>query len=113
MDKLTIRDLSKTSLEALPTEGLENLEILRIENTHTLKTIPSVYNFKVHIENGVVININKLSFSLQYAMSKMTYRSSSNFFFSMKKYIYFFAESQTSMVNTFLSLLCIQISIKT
>lgn len=46
---LIFRDLSKTSIEDLPTEGLQNLEILRIENTHTLKTIPSVYNFKVRI----------------------------------------------------------------
>ncbi|XP_065074942.1 lutropin-choriogonadotropic hormone receptor-like [Ochlerotatus camptorhynchus] len=39
-------DLSGTALEAMPTEGLSELEILRIQNTHSLKTIPSVYNFK-------------------------------------------------------------------
>ncbi|XP_037044628.1 thyrotropin receptor isoform X2 [Bradysia coprophila] len=39
-------DLSGTSIEALPSNGLNSLEILRIQNTHTLKTIPSVYNFK-------------------------------------------------------------------
>ncbi|KAL9694333.1 hypothetical protein quinque_013618 [Culex quinquefasciatus] len=39
-------DLSGTSIEAMPTEGLSDLEELRIQNTHTLKTIPSVYNFK-------------------------------------------------------------------
>lgn len=41
------RDLSSTSIEQLPTEGLHDLEILRIQNTHSLRTIPSVYNFKV------------------------------------------------------------------
>ncbi|XP_055681323.1 lutropin-choriogonadotropic hormone receptor isoform X2 [Lutzomyia longipalpis] len=39
-------DLSSTSLEAIPTDGLGGLEILRIQNTHSLKVIPSVYNFK-------------------------------------------------------------------
>ncbi|GAB0093315.1 lutropin-choriogonadotropic hormone receptor [Sergentomyia squamirostris] len=39
-------DLSSTSLEAIPTNGLGGLEILRIQNTHSLKVIPSVYKFK-------------------------------------------------------------------
>lgn len=43
------RDLSNTSIESMPHSGLEKLEILRIQNTHTLKTIPSVYAFQVSI----------------------------------------------------------------
>ncbi|KAI8120699.1 hypothetical protein FF38_04494 [Lucilia cuprina] len=39
-------DLSSTSLVRLPSAGLQDIEVLRIENTHTLKTIPSIYNFK-------------------------------------------------------------------
>uniref|UniRef100_A0A182NG31 G-protein coupled receptors family 1 profile domain-containing protein n=1 Tax=Anopheles dirus TaxID=7168 RepID=A0A182NG31_9DIPT len=39
-------DLSGTAIEELPTEGLAELEVLRIQHTHSLKTIPSVYNFK-------------------------------------------------------------------
>ncbi|XP_035776703.1 thyrotropin receptor-like isoform X1 [Anopheles albimanus] len=39
-------DLSGTAIEELPTEGLAELEVLRIQNTHSLKTIPSVYNFR-------------------------------------------------------------------
>ncbi|XP_053672544.1 follicle-stimulating hormone receptor [Anopheles nili] len=39
-------DLSGTAIEDLPTEGLGELEVLRIQQTHSLKTIPSVYNFK-------------------------------------------------------------------
>ncbi|XP_037956397.1 follicle-stimulating hormone receptor isoform X2 [Teleopsis dalmanni] len=39
-------DLSSTSLVRLPSVGLQDIEILRIANTHTLKTIPSIYNFK-------------------------------------------------------------------
>ncbi|XP_031619803.1 lutropin-choriogonadotropic hormone receptor-like isoform X2 [Contarinia nasturtii] len=39
-------DLSDTSIEAMPHYGLEKLEVLRIQNTHTLKTIPSVYAFQ-------------------------------------------------------------------
>ncbi|KAE8748517.1 GPA2/GPB5 Receptor, partial [Frankliniella occidentalis] len=38
-------DLSQTSISELPTEGLRHLEELRVENTDTLTTIPSVYNF--------------------------------------------------------------------
>ncbi|KAL9889880.1 leucine-rich repeat-containing G protein-coupled receptor 1 isoform 1-T8 [Glossina fuscipes fuscipes] len=39
-------DLSSTSLIRLPSVGLEDIETLRIQNTHTLKTIPSIYYFK-------------------------------------------------------------------
>ncbi|XP_067644022.1 lutropin-choriogonadotropic hormone receptor isoform X2 [Eurosta solidaginis] len=39
-------DLSATSLVSLPPVGLQDIELLRIENVHTLKTIPSIYNFK-------------------------------------------------------------------
>ncbi|XP_053698826.1 lutropin-choriogonadotropic hormone receptor [Sabethes cyaneus] len=39
-------DLSSTAIEAMPSDGLNDLETLRIQNTHSLKTIPSVYNFK-------------------------------------------------------------------
>lgn len=41
------RDLSGTSIESLPSTGLDKLEELRIQNTQSLKHIPSVYNFKV------------------------------------------------------------------
>lgn len=33
----------------MPHNGLEKLEVLLIQNTHTLKTIPSVYAFKVSV----------------------------------------------------------------
>lgn len=39
-------DLSGTSLEKLPTEGLHELEVIRIQRTHSLKQIPSLYFFK-------------------------------------------------------------------
>ncbi|XP_015047170.2 lutropin-choriogonadotropic hormone receptor [Drosophila yakuba] len=39
-------DLSSTSLVGLPSTGLQNIEALYIQNTHTLKTIPSIYNFR-------------------------------------------------------------------
>jgi hypothetical protein len=41
------RDLSETAITRLPTGGLENLDILRIQDTESLKVIPSVYSFKV------------------------------------------------------------------
>ena len=40
-------DLSSTAIESLPSRGLDSLAELRIQNTHSLKQIPSVYNFKV------------------------------------------------------------------
>ncbi|KAF4524095.1 hypothetical protein B566_EDAN007678 [Ephemera danica] len=39
-------DLSETAITQLPTTGLEELEYLRIEDTQSLKEIPSVYSFK-------------------------------------------------------------------
>lgn len=41
------RDLSNTAITSLPTEGLQNLETLRIEKTPSLKYIPSIYEFQV------------------------------------------------------------------
>lgn len=38
--------MSGTAIEKLPTEGLHELEILKIQNTHSLKQIPSLYFFK-------------------------------------------------------------------
>lgn len=82
-------DLSGTSIEALPSNGLDSLEILRIQNTHTLKTIPSVYNFKVKIQQ----------FYHNFDLSNI------NFSFA--------TESTCSVVNSLISLLCISISIQT
>ncbi|XP_070490490.1 lutropin-choriogonadotropic hormone receptor-like [Chironomus tepperi] len=39
-------DLSSTSIQSLPSIGLDKLEVLRIQNTQSLKQIPSVYMFK-------------------------------------------------------------------
>jgi hypothetical protein len=46
------RDLSETAITRLPTGGLESLDILRIQDTESLKVIPSVYTFKV--SNGYI-----------------------------------------------------------
>ncbi|KAM8706016.1 hypothetical protein ACLKA7_010328 [Drosophila subpalustris] len=43
---ITELDLSSTSLVRLPSAGLQSVEVLYITNTHTLKTIPSIYNFQ-------------------------------------------------------------------
>ncbi|XP_060648906.1 lutropin-choriogonadotropic hormone receptor isoform X1 [Drosophila nasuta] len=43
---ITELDLSSTSLVSLPSAGLQTVEVLYITNTHTLKTIPSIYNFQ-------------------------------------------------------------------
>ncbi|XP_050544068.1 lutropin-choriogonadotropic hormone receptor-like [Daktulosphaira vitifoliae] len=39
-------DLSETSIRQLPTSGLEELDVLKIEHTHTMEVFPSIYNFK-------------------------------------------------------------------
>jgi hypothetical protein len=41
------RDLSITSITHLPTGGLQELDVLRLEDTETLKVFPSIYNFEV------------------------------------------------------------------
>ncbi|XP_016976568.1 lutropin-choriogonadotropic hormone receptor [Drosophila rhopaloa] len=43
---ITALDLSSTSLIGMPSAGLQTIEALYIQNTHTLKTIPSIYNFR-------------------------------------------------------------------
>ncbi|PSN49269.1 Follicle-stimulating hormone receptor [Blattella germanica] len=39
-------DLSETSITHLPTRGLQELEVLRLQDTDTLKVFPSIYNFE-------------------------------------------------------------------
>ncbi|XP_044744562.1 lutropin-choriogonadotropic hormone receptor [Coccinella septempunctata] len=39
-------DLSETSIEELPAKGLDGIEILRIENTPSMKVIPSIYDLE-------------------------------------------------------------------
>ncbi|GFU11583.1 follicle-stimulating hormone receptor [Nephila pilipes] len=46
LDKKFLRDLSETSINYLPTKGLEELEVLRLSDVYPLKVFPSVYHFK-------------------------------------------------------------------
>uniref|UniRef100_A0A8D8WM66 Lutropin-choriogonadotropic hormone receptor n=1 Tax=Cacopsylla melanoneura TaxID=428564 RepID=A0A8D8WM66_9HEMI len=43
---LQLINLSDTAITHLPTQGLASIETLLIQNTFTLKTIPSIYEFK-------------------------------------------------------------------
>lgn len=45
------RDISGTSITMLPAAGLVSLEVLRAENVISMKTIPSIHEFKVIIES--------------------------------------------------------------
>jgi len=44
---LCSRDLSETAISQMPTLGLKELEILRLQDTESLKKFPSIYNFEV------------------------------------------------------------------
>ncbi|KAJ9590047.1 hypothetical protein L9F63_016833, partial [Diploptera punctata] len=46
LKSLQFLDLSETSIIHLPTRGLQELEVLRIQDTETLKVFPSIYNFE-------------------------------------------------------------------
>ncbi|CAH2014451.1 unnamed protein product [Acanthoscelides obtectus] len=46
LKSLRILDLSQSAIKKLPTEGLEDLETLKIEDTPTMQTIPSIYDLK-------------------------------------------------------------------
>ncbi|KAJ9588754.1 hypothetical protein L9F63_017958, partial [Diploptera punctata] len=39
-------DLSETAISQMPTAGLKDLEILRLQDTDSLKMFPSIYNFE-------------------------------------------------------------------
>lgn len=41
------RDLSATSIASLPAYGIDDIETIIVRNTHSLKTIPSIYDFQV------------------------------------------------------------------
>ncbi|CAG9786943.1 unnamed protein product [Diatraea saccharalis] len=44
------RDLSSTAISSLPITGLENLQVLKVEKTSTLKYIPSIYDLRLLTE---------------------------------------------------------------
>lgn len=54
------RDLSYTAIMFLPTEGLREIDVLKVQNTESLKVFPSVYNFKVNIIHILVIDSVKI-----------------------------------------------------
>ncbi|KAJ4437362.1 hypothetical protein ANN_17503 [Periplaneta americana] len=60
---LAFADLSETSISQMPTLGLKDLEILRLQDTESLKKFPSIYNFEVRF----------LSFCLVYYVSFIVY----------------------------------------
>ncbi|CAH1365910.1 lutropin-choriogonadotropic hormone receptor-like [Tenebrio molitor] len=39
-------DLSRTAITSLPVEGLREIDVLKVQETESLKVFPSVYNFK-------------------------------------------------------------------
>ncbi|XP_017785098.1 PREDICTED: lutropin-choriogonadotropic hormone receptor-like [Nicrophorus vespilloides] len=39
-------DLSSTAIESIPVEGMHEIDVLKVRDTHTLKVFPSVYNFQ-------------------------------------------------------------------
>ncbi|KAK6635620.1 hypothetical protein RUM44_000874 [Polyplax serrata] len=45
LQSLRFLDLSLTSITFLPTKGLSDLEVLKLQDTRSLKVFPSVYNF--------------------------------------------------------------------
>lgn len=45
------RDLSGTAIESLPVVGLSEIDVLKIENTPSMKTIPSIYELQVSGED--------------------------------------------------------------
>jgi hypothetical protein len=49
---LCCRDLSETAISRMPTLGLKELEILRLQDTESLKRFPSIYNFEVSFHCG-------------------------------------------------------------
>ena len=49
---LCCRDLSETAISQMPTLGLKELEILRLQDTDSLKTFPSIYNFEVSCQGS-------------------------------------------------------------
>ncbi|KAJ4437220.1 hypothetical protein ANN_17355 [Periplaneta americana] len=40
------KDLSETAISEMPTLGLKDLEVLRLQDTESLKMFPSIYNFE-------------------------------------------------------------------
>ncbi|KAK7590608.1 hypothetical protein V9T40_002221 [Parthenolecanium corni] len=64
LDGLKTLDLSETSISKIPSTGLEQLEVLRIIGTKSMKTIPSVYYFKNLAKAELTFPFHCCAFSL-------------------------------------------------
>ncbi|CAG2060907.1 unnamed protein product [Timema podura] len=47
-----LTDLSETAISHLPTSGLKELEVLRLQDTDSLKIFPSIYHFEFSMFSG-------------------------------------------------------------
>lgn len=69
--------MSQTSIENLPTIGLNEIESLRIENTPAMKTIPSIYDLSVNILHKHLFfyfrNVNKIVLLKNLRVAKLTH----------------------------------------
>ncbi|KAJ8963294.1 hypothetical protein NQ318_018762 [Aromia moschata] len=52
LQSLRYIDLSSTAITFLPTEGLREIDILKVQNTKSLKVFPSVFNFQKQINKN-------------------------------------------------------------
>ncbi|KAK7068788.1 hypothetical protein SK128_025811 [Halocaridina rubra] len=68
-------DLSDTSITSLPTSGLNELEVLLLENTPSLKVFPSVYSFKTIKEAHLTYPYHCCAFQFPEQHDRETYIS--------------------------------------
>ncbi|XP_063232146.1 lutropin-choriogonadotropic hormone receptor-like [Bacillus rossius redtenbacheri] len=78
-------DLSKTSITFFPVHGLNDLDILRIENTYSLKEFPSVFHFKSIREAWLTYPYHCCAFQFPLAHDPDEFRRHQEFVASMEK----------------------------
>ncbi|XP_068082589.1 follicle-stimulating hormone receptor isoform X2 [Anabrus simplex] len=79
-------DLSETAIIQLPTSGLETLEVLRIRNTESLTTIPSVYSFKHLREAWLTYSFHCCAFKFPARHDPVRHAQHQAYLAAMRKY---------------------------
>ncbi|KAK5647690.1 hypothetical protein RI129_002582 [Pyrocoelia pectoralis] len=79
LQSLRYIDLSRTAITLLPTEGLREIDVLKVQDTETLKVFPSVFNFQYIKEAWLTYPYHCCAFKFPYTHNPWEFERHQNF----------------------------------
>ncbi|XP_063905025.1 follicle-stimulating hormone receptor-like isoform X3 [Zophobas morio] len=85
LQSLRYIDLSSTAIISLPLEGLREIDVLKVQDTESLKVFPSVYNFKYIKEAWLTYPYHCCAFKFPHTHNPWEYERHNRFVKQMKQ----------------------------